>query len=44
MFYYGRTDTSEEIDFNKINESSKCIVCNYYYFLKIKFKILAKSM
>ena len=42
MFYNGRTDIAEEIDFNKINESSKCIVCNYYYFLKVNLKFQPK--
>ena len=29
---------SEGIDVNKINESYKCIICNYYYFLNFNLR------
>ena len=29
---------SEGIDANKTIESHKCIICNYYYFLKVSFR------
>ena len=30
MLEYDRIDMSEETDVNKTNESSKCIISNYY--------------
>ena len=35
MLHYGRVDVSEGIAVDITNESSKCIVCNYYYFRKM---------
>ena len=35
MFEYDRTDMSEEIDVNKTDESRGCIICRYWYFLKV---------
>ena len=29
---------SEGIDANKTIDSHKCIICNYYYFLKVSFR------
>ena len=28
---------------NKTKESFKCIICNYYYFLKVKFRFCHSS-
>ena len=36
--------TSEGSDTNKANNSCKCIICNYYYFLKVNFRFQSKSM
>ena len=33
-----RTDCSEGIDFDKGKDSTKCMVCNIYYFKYIGFK------
>ena len=33
-----RIDKSEGIDFNKGENSVKCMICNYYYFKDIGFK------
>ena len=33
-----RIDKSEGIDFNKGENSVKCVICNYYYFKDIAFK------
>ena len=38
MLCYDRIDISGEIDLNKTNESHKCIICNYYYFLKVNVR------
>ena len=38
MLYYDRTDLSEGIDVNKINESKQCDICQYWYFLNKGFK------
>ena len=32
MISYERIDCSESIDFNKSEESVKCMICNCYYF------------
>ena len=33
---------SQGIDFNQTNELCKCIICNWYYFLKINFRFRPK--
>ena len=38
MISYERIDCSEGIDFNKEENSVKCMICNYYYFKNIGFK------
>ena len=38
MISYERIDKSEGIDFNKGENSVKCMICNYYYFKDIGFK------
>ena len=38
MISYERIDKSEGIDFNKGENSVKCIICNNYYFKDIGFK------
>ena len=38
MIAYERIDKSEGIDFNKGENSVKCMICNYYYFKDIGFK------
>ena len=38
MISYERIDKSEGIDFNKRENSVKCMICNYYYFKDIGFK------
>ena len=38
MISYERIDKSEDIDFNKGENSVKCIICCYYYFKDISFK------
>ena len=38
MISYKRIDKSEGIDFNKGENSVKCMICNYYYFKDIGFK------
>ena len=35
---YERIDKSEGIDFDKGENSVKCMICNYYYFKNIGFK------
>ena len=35
MLYIERIDMSEGIVVNKTNESHECIICNYFYFLKV---------
>ena len=42
MLKHGKIDESEVTDFNKTNESRKCIICNYCYFLKVNFRFLPK--
>ena len=42
MLYHDRIDISERIDINKTNESFKCIICNYCYFLKVNFRFQPK--
>ena len=39
MCYYSRIDFYKGIDDNKTNESRKWIICNYRYFLKVKFEL-----
>ena len=38
MISYERIDCSEGIDFNKGENSVKCMICNYWYFKDIGFK------
>ena len=38
MISYERIDKNEGIDFNKGENSVKCMICNYYYFKDIGFK------
>ena len=38
MISYKRIDKSEGIDFNKGENSVKCMICNYYYFKDIGCK------
>ena len=38
MLYYDRIDVSEGTDVNKINESKRCDICQYWYFLNKGFK------
>ena len=38
MISYERIDKSEGIDFNKGENSVKCMICNYCYFKDIAFK------
>ena len=33
----------EETDVNKTNESRRCIICNYYYLLKVNFRFQPKA-
>ena len=35
MFEYDRIDMYDEIDVNKTDESGGCIICHYWYFLKV---------
>ena len=37
MLIYDRIDTSEGIDVDKTNESKKCKLCFYWYFLNKNF-------
>ena len=39
MISYERIDKSEVIDFNKGENSVKCMICNYYYFKDIGFEL-----
>ena len=36
--YYNKIDVSEGIDVNKANESKKCDICHYWYFLGNGFR------
>ena len=38
MIYYKRIDCSEGINFNKGENSVKCMICSYWYFKDIGFK------
>ena len=38
MISYERIDCSEDSDFNKGENSVKCMICNYYYLKDIGFK------
>ena len=38
MLEYDRIEVSEGINVNKTNGSSVCIICDYWYFLNIRFK------
>ena len=42
MLEYDRIYVSEGINVNKTNESCKCIICNYYYFVNFS-KLISKS-
>ena len=33
----------EGTDVNKTNESRRCIICNYYYLLKVNFRFQLKA-
>ena len=37
MLEYNRIDISEGIDVDKTNESKKCMLCHYWYFLNKNF-------
>ena len=43
LLEYDRIDMSEGIDANKTIESHKCIICNYYYFLKVSVRFQKKK-
>ena len=38
MISYERIGRTKEIDFNKGDNSIKCMICSYYYFKDIGFK------
>ena len=38
MVYYDKIDAFEGIDVNKTNNSKKCDICHYWYFLDERFK------
>ena len=42
MLKYDRIDGSEGIDPNKIGSSHECIICHYWYFLRINFRFQPK--
>ena len=42
MLDYERTDVSEEIDVSKTIDLRDCMICYYWYFLKINFKFRSK--
>ena len=42
MLEYDEIHVSEGTDVNKTNKSRRCIICNYYYFLKINFRFQPK--
>ena len=39
MLQYGRTDISEGININKLNKSNECLICHYWYFEDIGYKL-----
>ena len=38
MLEYDRNDRSKRIHVNNTDGSNQCIICNYWYFLEIKFR------
>lgn len=42
MLYNESIDVSEGIVVNKTNESHKCNICGYFYFLKVNSRFLSK--
>ena len=42
MLEYEWIDVFEGMDFSKTNESLNCIICNYYYIFKVKFRVYLK--
>ena len=42
MLQYDRIYVSEGIDTNKTDGSRECIICHYWYFLGINFRIQSK--
>ena len=42
MLEYDKIDLSKGTDFSKTNELRRCIICHYWYFLKINFEIQSK--
>ena len=39
MLQYEKNDVSEGIDVNKTNASKECMLCHYWYFEDVGFKI-----
>ena len=39
MLQYARIDISEGIDINKTNKSKECMLCHYWYFRDVGFKL-----
>ena len=39
MLEYDRIVMCQGADVSKTKESFKCIICNYYYFLKVNFRL-----
>ena len=37
MLEYERTGVSEDIDTNKLGGLRECVICHYWYFLKMNF-------
>ena len=37
MFYYDKTNVSEEIDINNSNKSKECMIRHYSYFLDLNY-------
>ena len=43
MLDYDRIDASEGIDTNKTDGLHECIICHYWYFLRITFRFQPKK-
>ena len=39
MLQYNTIDVSEEIGVNKTTTSQECVICHYWYFLEINFRL-----
>ena len=44
MLKHDRKEMSEVTDVHRTNEPHRCIICNYFYFLKVNLRFQPKTL